>query len=336
MSHFQRRRLFVVAGAHLVGLLGLSVLATPLPCFAQAQSRVPRVGFLSPGRANLPYFQEFVRGMRALGYVDGKNIVIEIRYADGKLDRLPTLADELLRLKIDILVAGSTPGVRAARRASGVVPIVMVAVGDPVGSGFVANLSRPGGNITGHSILTQDTAPKLLELVRDALPRASRITAMVNSDNQIHSIVLKNIQNAAEQLNMSVSVAAVRAATELEGVFAAAAHERQSAVVVPADPLFNVQAHEIANFALRYKLPTAFSQSSNVDAGGLLSYGASIADSFRRGAAYVDKIIKGAKPGELPVEQVTIFETVINLKTAKALGLKIPQSVLLRADRVIE
>jgi len=336
MSHIQRRRLFVVAGAHLVGLLGLSALATPLPCFAQPRSRIPRIGFLSPGARDSLNYREFVRGMHALGYVDGKNIVIELRHANGKLDRLPTLADELLRLKIDILVAASTPGVRAARRASGVIPIVMVAVGDPVGSGFVASLSRPGGNITGHSILTQDTAPKLLELVGDAMPKASRITAMVNSDNQNHSIVLKNIQNAAEQLTMSVSVAAVRAAAELEGVFATAARERQSAVVVPADPLFNLQAHEIANFALRYKLPTGFSQSGNVDAGGLLSYGASTADSFRRGAAYVDKIIKGAKPSELPVEQVTIFETVINLKTAKALGLKIPQSALLRADRVIE
>ncbi len=274
--------------------------------------------------------------MRALGYVDGKSIVIEVRAANGKFDLLPTLVDELLRLKIDILVAASTPGVHAAKRASGVIPIVMVAVGDPIGSGFVASLSRPGGNVTGHSILTQDTAPKLLELVRHVIPEASRITAMVNSDNQNHGIVLKNIQKAAEQLNISVSVAAVRAASEIEGVFAAAAHERQSAVVVPADPLFNLQAHEIANIALRHKTPTAFSQSSNADAGGLLSYGASIADSFRRGAAYVDKIIKGAKPSELPVEQVTLLETVINLKTAKLLGLKIPQSVLLRADRVIE
>ena len=336
MSHFQRRRLLVVMGAHLVGLLGLSSLATPLSCFAQARSSVPRVGFLSPSNANSSYFQEFVLAMRALGYVDGKNIVIELRSANGKLDHLPTLADELLRLKIDILVAASTPAAHAAKRASGVIPIVMVAVGDPVGSGFVTSLSRPGGNITGHSILTQDTAPKLLELVRDAIPSASRITAMLNFDNLIHRIVLKNIQNAAEQLNMSVSVAAVQSPAELEGVFATAAHERQSAVVVPADPLFNAQAREIANFALRYKLPTAFSLSSNVEAGGMLSYGASIADSFRRGATYVEKIIKGAKPGELPVEQVTVFETVINLKTAKALGIKIPQLVLLRADRVIE
>jgi putative ABC transport system substrate-binding protein len=336
MSHFQRRRFLAVTGARLVGLLGVSSLATPLSCLAQAQSRAPRVGFLIPGSANSPYFQEFVRGMRALGYVDGKNIVIEFRYADGKLDRLPTLADELLKLKIDILVAASTQGVRTAKRASGVIPIVMVGVGDPVGSGLVASLSRPGGNITGHSVLTEDTAPKLLEFVRDAIPGASRITAMVNSGNQNHRLALKNIQKAAEQLNMSVSVAAVRAATELEGVFAAAAHQRQDAVVVPADPLFNVQAHEIANYALRHRLPTAFTQSDNVDAGGLLSYGVSIADSFRRGAAYVDKIIKGAKPGELPVEQATLFETVVNLRTAKALGLKIPPSMLLRADRVIE
>ena len=274
--------------------------------------------------------------MRALGYIDGKNMVMEVRYADGKLNRLPLLADELLRLKIDIILTASTPGVHAARRASEVIPIIMVAVGDPVGNGLVASLSRPGGNITGHSILTQGTAPKLLELVRDAVPKVSRITAMVSSDNPNHNIVLREILNAAEKLKVSVSVASVRAAAEFEGVFATAARERQSAVVVPADALFAVYAQEIASLALRHKLPTAFSQSSNVDAGGLLSYGASTADSFRRGAAYVDKIIKGAKPGELPVEQVTIFETVINFKTAKALGLTIPPSILLRADRVIE
>ena len=328
MCHFRRRQFLIVAGALLA--------AAHLPCIAQPQSRIPRIGFLSPGALDSLNYQEFLRGMRVLGYVDGKNIVMEARHADGKLDRLPVLAEDLLRSKIDIMVAASTPGVRAARRASDVIPIVMVAVGDPVGSGFVKSLSRPGGNITGHSILTQDTAPKLLELVRDAMPKASRITALVNSDNPNHTIVLKNIRNTGEKLNLRVSVAAVRVAADLEGVFAAAAREGESAVVVPADPLFNTQAHEIANFALRHKLPTAFSQSRNVEAGGLLSYGASIADSFRRGAAYVDRIIKGAKPGELPVEQVTIFETVINLKTAKALGLTIPQSLLLRADRVIE
>ncbi len=261
----------MIAGARLVAPLGVSLLAAHAPRIAQAQSRVPRIGILIPGSADAPNYQEFLRGMRALGYVDGKNVVMEVRYADGKLDRLPTLADELLRLKIDIMVTASTPGVHAARRASEVIPIVMVSVGDPVGSGFVASLSRPGGNITGRSVLAQDTAPKLLEFVRDAVPKVSRITAMVNSDNRNHDVVLKSIQNAAQKLNISVSVAAVRAPAELEGVFATAARERHSAVVVPADALFATYAREIANLALRHKLPTAFSQSGNVDAGGLLS-----------------------------------------------------------------
>jgi putative ABC transport system substrate-binding protein len=336
MNQVRRRQFLIAAGARLAAPLAVGLLAPHFPSIAQPQSRIPRIGFLSPGARNFETYQAFLRGMRELGYIEGKNVLIEARFADGKLERLPLLAEELVKSRIDLLVAGSTPGVRAARRATETVPIVMVAVGDPVGSGFVASLPRPGGNVTGHAILTQDTSTKLLEILKDAMPKLSRITALINSGNPNHAIAVKNIQEAGGKLNVRVAVAAVQAAHEIEAIFAAAAREQQDAVVVPADPLFTVQRREIADFALRHKLPTAFSQSTNVDAGGLLSYGASIADSFRRGAYFVDRIIKGAKPRELPVEQVTTLEFVINLKTAKALGLKIPPAVLARAERVID
>jgi len=324
-----RRKLVVVLGAGAIGA----------PLFAHAQQqpgKIPRVGFLEPLGRDFGDYRAFLASLRELGHVEGQNIAIEARFADGKSELLPALAEELVKLKADIIVTQSTPGVRAAQRATTTIPIVMIAIGDPVGSGLVKSLARPGGNITGLSNIATDISPKMLELLKAAVPKLSRITVMVNPANANHAITLKNIQAAAEQISLKTSPVEARTPGDIESAFAAMARQRPDAVVVLGDPLFRLQARQIAELALRYKLPSASSNRGMAEGGVLLSYGANITDSYRRAASYVDKILKGAKPAELPVEQPTKLELVINRKTAKALGITISKELLFRADEVIE
>ena len=325
---FARRRLLISLGA--------GALAAPFGLLAQQQPRIPRIGFLEPLARDSDHYRAFLRGLRELGYVEGKSIVIEARFADGNLERLPALAEELVKLKVDIIVTQSTPGVRAARQATTATPIVMIAIGDPVGSGFVKSLARPGGHITGLSNIASDISPKLLEMLKAAVPKLSRIAVLVNPANANHAITLKNIQAAAQQVSLKISHIEVRTPGDIESAFAAMAPQRPGAVIVLGDPFFRRQAPQIAGLALRYKLPSASTNRDMVEGGVLLSYGANIADSYWRAASYVDKILKGAKPAEIPVEQPTKIHLTINRKTAKALGLTIPEELLIRADEVIQ
>ena len=315
----------------------LSVAALwPFASTAQPQRRIPLIGFLEPLGRDSDHYREFLRGMQELGYVEGKNFAIEARFADGMHERLPALAEELARLKVDVIVVQSTPGVRAVRQAAAATPIVMVAIGDPVRSGFVNSLSRPGGTITGLSVLTTDLAPKLLEMLKAAVPKLSVIAVLVNPGNPQNADALKNIQAAAQAMNIAILRNDVRNPGDIESAFAALTRQRPGAIIVSGDPFLRRQATQIAGLALRYKLPLAALGRVHAEAGGLLSYGPSLELSYRRAASYVDKILKGAKPADLPVEQPTTVELFINMKTAKALGLKIPGFLLARADRVIE
>jgi putative ABC transport system substrate-binding protein len=276
-------------------------------------------------------------GLRDLGYVEGKNIVIESRRADGKYERLPILAAELLQFKPDVIVAASTPAIQAAQRATASIPIVMLLTGDPVSAGFVSSLPRPGGNITGLANLNVDVSSKYLELLHVAVPKLMRVAVLLNPGNAIHKTVfLRNVQAAAQTSGANVLPLEAGTVTQIETAFVAITRERANAVIVLPDGLFLAQAHQIAELAARNRLPTMFAYREFVEAGGLMSYGQNNVEHFRRAATYVDKILKGAKPGELPVEQPTKIELVVNLRTAKAIGLPMPQDLLFRADKVLE
>ena len=268
--------------------------------------------------------------------MEGQNIAIEFRSAEGNYDRLPGLAAELVRLKIDVLVANSTPAIKAVRQATDTIPIVMASVGDPVAAGFVASLARPGGNITGISNMMPDLVGKQLDLLKEVLPKISRVALLWNPANPGNAALLRQAQDAARALGIRLQPLGVRDLSEIDSAFAATSMERASAVIVFSDSVLVDHRTRIADHALRRRLPTVFGASRFAEAGGLLAYGASLTDGNRRAALYVDKILKGAKPADLPIAQPTKFELVINLKTAKALGLTIPQTLLLRADRVIQ
>ena len=326
----------MITRRRVVLAFGLGTLSAPLPSLAQPQAKLRRIGFLEPlAPASCPY-REFLQAMRELGHIEGTNIAIEARFADGKHERFPALAEELVKLKVELIIAQSTPGVRAVQAATATIPIVMIAVADPVGSGFVASLARPGGNITGLTNISADTSPKLLEFLQAAVPKLSRIAVMVNPANSSTAVALNNIRAAAPQFGAKILPIEIRSANEIGSAFAEMARQRPDAVIGTGDPLFRLQARQIADLALRHKLPTASSNSALVEAGGLLSYGASIADMYRHAATYVDKILKGARPRDLPVEQPTKFELVVNMKTAKALGIKVPRLILLQATTLIE
>jgi putative tryptophan/tyrosine transport system substrate-binding protein len=319
-------------------VLGASAFAAPFAAIAQQPGKVWRVGFLL-GRhldfVDTDYsYGPFRQGMRELGYVEGKNLVIEWRSAEGKPERLAALAAELVNLKVDVIVTGGAPPAHAAQKVTATIPIVLGGGGDPVRDGLVKSLARPGGNITGLSNLNADIGPKLLELLISMVPKLSRVVVLGNADNT--NLSLKGIQTAAQRTSIRILPSYASTVPEIEQAFAAMARDRAGAVMVLREPFLNQQTRLIAQQAARYKLPAIAGLREFADAGGLMSYGSSITEQYRRAATYVDKIFKGAKPGDLPVEQPTKFELVINGKTAKTLGLTIPYALRISATQVIE
>ena len=281
----------------------------------------------------------FRQGLRERGYVEGQNIVIEYRAADGKIERFPGLATELIRLKVDLIVAGNTPAARAVQQATTTIPLVVAAMGDPVGDGLVASLARPGGNITGSTFLGPELVPKRLEMLKAALPTVSRVAALWHPgaySGRTMRDMLKETEAAARTLGVQLQLVEVRGPDEFDHAFSTMTRERAGALIVFPSPMLFGERRRIVDLAAKHRLPSMAVAREFVELGGLIAYGASINDLFRRAATYVDKILKGVKPADLPVEQPTKFELVINLKTAKALELTIPQSLLLRADEVIQ
>ena len=274
--------------------------------------------------------------MRELGYVEGKNLVIEWRFADNKYERLPGLAAELVRLNVEVLVSHSTPGTEALVRATTTIPIVLTAVADPVGSGFASSLARPDKNITGLSLVSADLTQKHVELLKIMVPALSRLGVLTNSGSSFHPSLLKSVQAAAQARGVQVVSASAATPEEIERGYAKLARERANAAIALADSFFLSQLRQIADLAVRHRIPTLYAQREYALQGGLISYGIDIRDAYRRAATYVDKILKGAKPGDLPIEQPTKIHLAINRKTAKALGLTIPQEMLLRANEVID
>jgi putative ABC transport system substrate-binding protein len=305
---------------------------------AQQPKEVPRIGFIggvSPS-AVAERLDAFRQGLREFGYVEKKNIVIEYRYAEGKTDRLPALAAELVRLKVDVIVSAGPQATRAAKEATVTIPIVMAQDTDPVGNGFVASLARPGGNITGLSTLSPEISGKQLELLKEILPRLSRVAVLGNSTDPGNAQVVRETELAAGALKVRLQYLDVLDPKDIETAFRAASTGRAEAVLALSSFLFIFQRKQLIDLAVKGRLPTVYDRREFVEEGGLMTYSVSQTDLFRRAAIYVDKILKGAKPADLPVQQPTKFELIINLKTAKQIGLTIPQSVLYRADKVIK
>jgi putative ABC transport system substrate-binding protein len=304
---------------------------------AQQPAKTPRIGILmsgspEPRRAVLEAFRE---GLRDLGYVEGKNIAIEYRYSEGRDERLPELAAELVRLKVDIIVTSGIPPPLAAKKATKTIPIVMGVVGDAIGTGLVDSLARPGGNVTGLTLLGPELSGKRLEILKETLPKLSRVAVLLNPENRGTTLYRKEIEVAARSLGVELHLLEASRPNELASALSEPKMGRAQALVTLNDTMFFSQQVQIANLAIKTGLPAMFPESEYVNAGGLMSYGPNLPDLFRRSATYVDKILKGSKPAELPVEQPTKFELVINLKAAKQIGVTIPPNVLARADRVI-
>ncbi|HEV8531533.1 MAG TPA: ABC transporter substrate-binding protein [Methylomirabilota bacterium] len=316
------------------------LLAAPLAAEGQQAGKILRIGFLSPSSPSdsrnplrLGALQE---GLRELGYVEGQNLSIESRWAEGKYERLPGLAAELVRLKVDVIVTYAPPAIQAAKEATATIPIVMGGVIDPVATGFVASLARPGGNITGLSLMAPELVGKQLEILKEVVPKVTRVAVLGNPANAGTTVQLRHAQDAARTLRLQLQPLQARGANEIDSAFAAMTEKGAGAVVVLVDAMFVDQRTRIADLATRRHLPSVYGLIDFAEAGGLMFYGANDADRFRRAAYLVDKILKGAKPADLPIEQPTKFDLVINLKTAKALGLTIPQSLLQRAYEVIQ
>ena len=305
---------------------------------AQQQGKTYRVGLLGSGSASVhAYRVEALRsGLRDLAYVEGKNTVIEQRWAEGKHDRLSELAAELVHLKVDVLVAGGTPATKAAMQATITIPIVMVGTGEPLQTGLVAGLARPGGNVTGLTQLGAEVASKRLQILKETVPNLSRVAFLWNRSNASHLPYFKELQAAARELKLTVQSIEAQEPHDVERALTDMMRERPDGLIVTADSAHELRQAWIVDFTAKRRLPALYQLREYVEVGGLMSYGASITEQYRRAATYVDKILKGAKPADLPVEQPTTFELVINAKTAKALGLTIPQSLLLRADQVIQ
>jgi putative ABC transport system substrate-binding protein len=325
----------------LIGLtviLAIGLLATPLAAEAQQAGRVYRLGILSAAAPPAPSTATAVFlvpvALRELGYVEGQNLVIERRFAEGKLDRLPGLAQELVQLRVDVIFAVSQPAVQAAKDATKTVPIVMIATSDPVRHGFVASLARPGGNVTGVVLVETGLIAKRLELLKNAVPRATRIAVLSTDEPHVRDQA-QEAQKAASSLGVMVVVIEV-VGNDYESAFTKMVADRARALLVPVSVILNVRNKRIIELAAKHRLPAIYFWRDHAEEGGLMAYGTSISARSRRAASYVDRIFKGASPSELPVEQPTTYELTVNLKTAKALGLTIPPSVLLQADQVIE
>ncbi len=322
-----------------IGTLAGGLLAAPLVAEAQPAGKIYRIGYLSAGAptSNPLVIAAFQQGLRDLGWVEGQNIDIEYRWAAGRFDRLPDLAADLVHLKVDVIIAAPTPAALAAKNATGTVPIVAVSLTHPVELGLVGSLARPGGNVTGLSYsVGADIFGKDLELLKEVVPRVRRVAVLSNPDSPAQPLTVRNVKDAARSLGLQLQLLEARGPEGFDGAFAAMAREHVGALLVVQDPAFIPHRARLVDLAAKNRLPSIFTQREDAEAGGLMSYGPSLSDLYRRAGTYVDKILKGANPGDLPVEQPTKFELVINLKTAKALGLTIPPSLLQRADQVIE
>jgi putative tryptophan/tyrosine transport system substrate-binding protein len=318
--------------------LSTTLFALCFPVSAQQPAKIPRIGYLTNTPFSASQFQEaFREGLRELGYVEGKNIIIEWRSGEQSRERQRAIAAEFVRLKVDIIVAAGSGDIRAAKEATFTIPIVMVTGGDVIGSGFVASLARPGGNITGLSTLRPELMGKRLELLKEILPKLSRVAVIMNSSAQDYGQVLKELDAAAGAMGIKLQHLGIERGPDFDGVFRAAAKGRaEAALVRVAGPILGTYRTHVLELAVKHRLPTMYERAEEVQAGGLISYGVSSAEMYRRAATYVDKILKGRLPAELPVEQPTKFELIVNLKAAKQIGLTIPPEVLARANRVIK
>ncbi|HEV2055180.1 MAG TPA: ABC transporter substrate-binding protein [Methylomirabilota bacterium] len=327
-----RRRFLAGSGAVL--------LVAPFAAEAQQAAKISRIGYLASNLAASPHMNEaFRQGLRDLGYVEGRNVVIEYRDAGGKFERLPALAAELVALKVDVIVASDTPAAQAAKQATRTLPIVFIGAGDPVTSGLVSSLARPGGNVTGLSLLAPELVGKRLELLKQAVPGVTRVAVLWQpggSGGGTEKDVLKEVEVAARALGVRLQFVEARGPADFDRAFSDMTRERAGALTVLGSAMFANERRRLVDLAAKNRLPGVYGFREYVDAGGLMAYGPNVADLFQRAATYVDKILKGMKPADLPVEQPTKFELVINLKTAKALGLTIPPAVLGRADQVIK
>jgi len=337
-SHFSIDLKSVLRNLKSAIVTGAMLFALCSSAEAQQPAKVPRIGYLAgPSLSSMSARTEaFRQGLRELGYVEGKNIVMEYRYAEGKLDRLPALAAELVRLKLDVIVTGGPTPTRAAKAATSTIPIVMAQHTDPVGSGSVASLARPGGNITGLSTLSPEISGKRLEILKEIVPKLSRVAVFGTSTSASNAQDLREVELAAGALGVKIQLLEIIGPKDIETAFRAAGKGRADAVLVLSSGVIADRQTEIAELAIKSRFPAIYYRLEFVEAGGLMSYGVSFTDLDRRAATYVDKILKGAKPADLPVEQPTKFELIINLKAAKQIGLTIPPNVLVRADRVIK
>jgi putative ABC transport system substrate-binding protein len=318
-----------------IGIVALALAAfVPARSIGQPAERIPHIGFL---RAEAPdaLFDAFREGMRNAGYVEGKTVVIEARWADGRLDRLPALAAELVDRKVDVIVTSSTPAALAVKHATATIPIVIASSGDPVASGIVTSLAHPGGNITGQTLMLEEIAIKRLELLKETVPRISRVGVLWSASNPVWTRIVREIELAAPRLKLQVQVVPVYDLRELDRALARVKDGHCDSLYVVEDPVFRIN-RKVLDFAASARLPAMYGGSEFVTIGGMMSYGPDTAQMFRHAAWYVDRILKGAKPGDLPIEQPTKFELAVNLQTAKALGLTIPESILLRADKVMQ
>ena len=323
----------------LVVGLGAGTLVIPQWSLSQTTGKMYRVGVLSAGdpKATRPWFDAFESGLRDLKYVVGKSVTLIYRFAEGKFERLPDMATELARSKPNVLLAHSTPGSLAAKKATVEIPIVMVGVADPVGAGLVTSLARPEGNVTGLTNITAELAGKRLELLKEIVPQVNRIAVFINPDDANAPLQMKSAENAAHILGIRLyPVVPITSVNEVERAFATALNGGAGAAIRMVDPLSSATRQRTAELTLKHRLPVVYAFREDVEAGSLVGYGTNVEDNFRRAATYIDKILKGAKPSELPIEQPTTFELAVNLKTAKALGITIPQTIMVRATRVIE
>jgi putative tryptophan/tyrosine transport system substrate-binding protein len=320
--------------ALLFALSFLGAIVFALGSYAQAQSKISRVGILFIGGRDQPHLEAFKQGLRERGYTEGKNIVLEYRYAEGKFNRVPALVDELVRMKVDIIVTTSSISARAARKATKTLPIVMT-TGSPVEQGLAESLAKPGGNVTGLTVMAAEMSGKRLEILKETFPKMTRVAALWAPGQSEAVKGFKETQEAARGFSLRLQSVELQNAEELEKVFAEISKGRPDALLVVLDPLVTLHSKRIVDLALKHHLPGMYPTRQFAEEGGLMAYGPLIADLYRRAAMYVDKILRGAKPGDIPIEQPTTFELVINLKSAKQIGLTIPPSVLARADKVI-